>query len=174
MTKELQKNMRTEGNFLLILMACCTLSCNNPKCNKNSVVEIVDRTYLPQKDRQIGATLNGKRNGLWVTIDSSGKVETEETYLNGKAFGVTKTFQNGILIAKQIDNLYKSDTISSYEQYSESGVILIKGQFINQLKQGVWFYYFSNGKDLKLKVLYTKKGQKILYKTPYGHTEGTY
>jgi antitoxin component YwqK of YwqJK toxin-antitoxin module len=164
--RKLQVNMRVIIKCLIFSLGCLFFSCNKSQCSKNSSVEIFNKTYPPLNYRITGAMIDGEKSGLWTTFDSSGKVETEETYLNGKSFGVAKVYSNGILVIKTFDKIISNDTVSYFEKYNAYGKVITKGQYINGQKRGVWIYYFHNGKDLKNKINYLEKGSQVLFQSP--------
>lgn len=141
-------------------------SCTRSKPAKTPVVEIFDKVYPPLNYRLIGSLINGKKEGLWVTLDSTGKTEMEETYLNGKEFGALKIYSNGFLVANSSDKIIHGDTVSAYEKYNAQGVVVIKGQYMNSKKRGIWLYYFNNGKSVKAKIKFTENGSSVLFKSP--------
>ena len=165
------KNMKNKNTrYLILILIYSIISCNSAS-ERIPKVEIFDKLFLPGHDRLIGSTFNGMRVGLWTTIDSAGKIETEETYVNGRIFGVTKVYSDGVLFSEIHDSLKDSDTISTYEEYGLKDIVVTRGQYTNRLKSGIWLFFFRDGKELKLKVFYNRSKPRILYKSPRFHED---
>jgi antitoxin component YwqK of YwqJK toxin-antitoxin module len=155
------KNLRVVIKGVILGAVFIILSCNKSH-NENTSVIIFSKIYPPANYKITGAIVNGKKTGLWITYDSIGRIEAEETFIDGKSFGETKVYSNGDLMGKTIDRIVKSDTVSYFEKYNAYGKVITKGQYINGQKRGVWIYYFNNGKDLKSKINYLQKGSQVL------------
>jgi antitoxin component YwqK of YwqJK toxin-antitoxin module len=152
------------NNKLIIVICCIICSCNN--IATRTTITFFDKTYPPLNYRIKGAIINGKRQGLWITTDTTGQIETEESYVDGKKFGLIKEYSTGVLVSQSLDTIANGDTISHLVQFNAHKKIIVNGQYINGQKRGIWTYYFTNGKDLKSKVLYSTHGVKILFKSP--------
>ena len=163
----LQKNFRVVIKCLICSLLCSFFSCTKSKRTKSINVEIFSKTYPPFNYKIIGALIDGKKSGLWITYDSTGKVETEKTYVDGKSFGVVKLYTNGDLFAKSSEKIILNDTLADFEMYNPDGVVIVKGQYLNGQKKGIWLYYFNNGKNLKAKIDYTGTGIDTLYKSSH-------
>ncbi len=164
MTKAQQKNINNMFIYLNLL-TFGFVSCKNVSPKTVSVV-IFEKRYPPLNYKISGAIINGKKEGLWITHDSLGKVEMEETFTNGKSFGEIKVYSDGFLVERTSDKLIKSDTVTLFEKYNGNGLIVTRGQYVNGKKKGIWSYYFDNGKALKRKIEFFEKGSKILFQAP--------
>ena len=85
--------------------------------------------------------IDNKKSGLWTTYDSSGRIESEETFINGKSFGEAKVYDNGKLVVQTKDTIVDNETISKYEKYNVLGRIIVNGQYVNGAKKGIWTSY---------------------------------
>jgi len=79
--------------------------------------------------------IDNKKSGLWTTYDSSGRIESEGTFINGKSFGEAKVYDNGKLVVQTKDTIVDNETISKYEKYNVLGRIIVNGQYVNGAKK---------------------------------------
>lgn len=151
------------NGLVLLLAAIFGMSCTNTAHHTRSV-RIFTKVYPPAKYKFTGALIDNKKEGLWIKYDSLGKIESETTYVDGKEWGETKVYEDGVLAGRAKDTIIEKDTITYASQYNSSGKTLVSGQYVNGVKNGIWKYYQNDGKKLKKVENYTKTGVKILYK----------
>ncbi|WP_295793761.1 hypothetical protein [Mucilaginibacter sp.] len=108
--------------------------------------------------------IDNKKEGLWIKYDSLGKIESETTYVDGKAWGETKVYEDGVLAGHTKDTIIEKDTITYSSQYNSLGKTLVSGRYVNGVKNGIWKYYQVDGKKLKKVENYTKTGMNVVYK----------
>jgi antitoxin component YwqK of YwqJK toxin-antitoxin module len=91
-------------------------------------------------------------------------LKPEQTYVDGKEFGIIKIYSRGALVLKTSDTLVNNDTLTSYEKYNAYGVVIERGQYVNHLRKGIWVKYRANGKTLRSKIDYQGKNTKVIIK----------
>jgi antitoxin component YwqK of YwqJK toxin-antitoxin module len=95
-----------------------------------------------------GLYANDKRIGEWVFYYPNGQVEQKGKYdKKGRAQGEWKWFyENGALMREElyIDN--KRDGVMT--EYTEDGKILTKGEFIDDMQEGLWVYETPEYKEI--------------------------
>jgi antitoxin component YwqK of YwqJK toxin-antitoxin module len=143
------------SRYVTAFMICITFACNN-KPSSTVKIELFNKTYPPLNYNIKGALINGKKEGLWITSDSSGVIETEQTYLHGKSVGAMNVYSEGYLVETIRDKINGSDTVSSYRKINVQGKVLIEGTYINGRKRGTWLFYSENGKHILKKLTYVK------------------
>lgn len=151
------------ARVFLFTLSIFQLSCNKP-CQGTHSVRAFSKVYPPSNYKITGAMIDNKKSGLWTTYDSSGRVESEETFINGKSFGEVKVYDNGKLVVRTKDTIVDNDTISKYEKYNLPGRIIVSGQYVNGAKKGIWTSYQEDGRSLKDKIDYEKTGVKVIFK----------
>lgn len=94
-----------------------------------------------------GCYINRVKNGIWRLYNEKGKILTEEAYKGGRKDGVSKLFapDSSIIESTTWKNGEKN---GSWMQTDKRGTV--KANFKNNLMDGVYEFYFPNGK-LKLK-----------------------
>lgn len=81
--------------------------------------------FFPNKQERLGGALkNGKEEGKWYVFYQDGTVQTEVSYMDGIQHGV-------------------------YNLYREDGKPLIKGHYDHGNCDGTWYWYDTNGKQIK-------------------------
>jgi len=133
--------------------------------------------------RAKGLYSNDKRIGEWVFFYPNTKVEQKGKFdKRGRLQGDWKWFyENGALLREEVylDNLRNGTMI----EYTEDGKIITKGEYIDDLKEGIWFYeapeykeigkYVNDKPDSLWKQFYMPK-EKIKFEGKYvnGDEEG--
>jgi antitoxin component YwqK of YwqJK toxin-antitoxin module len=86
----------------------------------------------------------GKPHGIWKTFYPSGSLLEEYSFVNGIKTGpVKKYFTNGTI---KYSGFYKNDTFDSTAVFFHlSGKPMVKGQYVNGLKEGEWIYMNESG-----------------------------
>ena len=86
---------------------------------------------------------NGKLDGIQKTFFDDGKIAEEITYKNGKREGIYKVYlQNGTVIEEAFfkNNQYHGPAIFR----DANGKIVSKGNFVEDVRKGIWEFY-ENG-----------------------------
>lgn len=114
---------------------------------------------LPDASTRItGATISGKKQGLWINYDDSGRVSSYDTYVNdsltGETFGY---FEDGTISSKGV--LKNGQREGEWILYYGKDRIAEKGSYHIGNKIGIWEYYIPEGK-LDKKVEHFKNGTK--------------
>lgn len=89
----------------------------------------------------------GKLNGIRKVYFLNKKINEETAYVNGVKNGIYKKYsETGIVLE---DAVYKNDEYNGPVTYkNEKGEIVVKGNFVNGKKMGMWQFY-ENGKQVK-------------------------
>lgn len=89
----------------------------------------------------VGKYLNDQRIGPWKYYYKNGKLEQEGTFLkNEKSDGEWKWFyDNGNVLREEnyIDGLRNGVSV----EYTDSGTIVAKGEYVDDLEEGPWYYH---------------------------------
>jgi antitoxin component YwqK of YwqJK toxin-antitoxin module len=96
-----------------------------------------DTTYVPGMNylRTVGYFTNGKRTGTWYTYETQGKLVITEVFENDKLNGL-------------------------YQSYNtETGKVLVEGNYINDLREGNWNMLSYNGDTTQTDIY--KKGKIV-------------
>ncbi len=95
-----------------------------------------------------GLYANDKRIGEWIFYYPNGQIEQRGKYdKKGRAQGEWKWFyENGALMREEIyiDNLRDG----MMTEYTEDGKIITKGEFIEDMQEGIWVYETPEYKEL--------------------------
>lgn len=87
-----------------------------------------------------GLYTNDKRTGDWLFYYPNGKIEQKGKYdKKGRAQGEWKWFyENGSILREEvyINNLREG----LMSEYTEDGKIITKGEFIEDMQEGIWYY----------------------------------
>ena len=138
------------------MLLCMILSCKQQE-EKNEGKLVFEK--LPDvSTRVIGATINGKKQGLWISYNDSGRVSSCDTYINDSLSGESiGYFEDGTVSSKGV--LKNGQREGEWIQYYGKDKIAEKGSYHNGDKIGIWEYYIEEGK-LDKKVEYLKDGTK--------------
>lgn len=117
-----------------IALSMFLFTCKKPTSKTRSII-FFSKVYPPIKYKIDGALIDNRKVGLWVTTDSLGQVESEETFLDGKSIGEAKVYESGKLIEATKDTIIKDDTVTTYRKYNLRGEIVITGTYINGVKK---------------------------------------
>jgi len=137
-------------------------------------------TYFPSgKKMTEGIYIDEKRDSIWQFFSEfDGVLLSEETYSNGRKYGVSKTYYAGKGPAEEItykDGLKEGSWLQYYsdgkikmrvknkndkkdgmmEAFSETGILLFKGKYVDGNPDGTWFSYDAKGTLIK-KEIYEK------------------
>jgi antitoxin component YwqK of YwqJK toxin-antitoxin module len=82
-------------------------------------------------------------NGTWRYFDFYGSMISEKNYLEGKLNGWNKTYVNDIMVE---ECEYQLDKKHGYYHFYENGILILKGNYFNNVKVGVWKTFNSKGK----------------------------
>lgn len=81
--------------------------------------------------------------GTWRYYDYFGSMTFEKNYLNGKLNGWCKSFVNGTLHEECEFHLDKKQ---GYYHLYDNGILILKGNYFNNVKVGIWKTFNSKGK----------------------------
>jgi antitoxin component YwqK of YwqJK toxin-antitoxin module len=81
--------------------------------------------------------------GTWRYYDYYGNMTHEKNFLDGKLHGWCKSFVDNVLIEECEYQLGKKQ---GYCHFYENGILILKGNYFNDIKVGVWKTFNSNGK----------------------------
>jgi antitoxin component YwqK of YwqJK toxin-antitoxin module len=95
-----------------------------------------------------GEYLNGKKTGQWKYYFRNGKTEQAGAYnANGKPDGKWKWYYESGNVRKE-DNFSSGKLNGPYVELSDSGQIIIKGDFEDGLEDGEWIYQAGDEKEV--------------------------
>lgn len=155
--------MSNKKRLLVLLVLICFSSCKNEKKSTHDV-RIFNKFYPPSNYKLMGALIDNKREGLWITYDSLGRIESEDTYIHGRHWGESRVFEDGYLAGSAKDTVIKGDTITAFFRYNSKGKTIVNGRLINGRKRGIWQYFRDDGKKVKRVENYTDSGMKLIFK----------
>jgi hypothetical protein len=145
-----------------VMTICMLLSCRNMREHHHGEVKLVTQKIANGTTKVIGAIIYGKKQGMWVKYDDSGRISSSYTYVNDSLIGEEITYWEDGKIA--LRHYLKNDEIQGewigYHDY-EKNKIAEKGSYKNGNKVGVWEYYIEDGR-LDKKIEYTNKKEKII------------
>lgn len=138
------------------MLACMVLSCKQREEKKDG--KLVFERPSDVNTRVIGATINGKREGLWISFSDSGKVSSCEIYIKDSLTGETiGYFEDGTVSSR--GTLKNGQREGEWIQYYSKDRIAEKGRYSSGSKIGVWEYYIEEGR-LDKKIEYLNDGTK--------------
>jgi uncharacterized protein len=106
-----------------------------------------------------GEYLNGKKTGLWKYYFRNGKTEQTGAYnTNGKPEGNWKWYYESGNLRKE-DNFMKSKLNGQYIELSDSGKIIIKGEYVDGEEEGEWIYHVGDEKETGSYVAGKREGE---------------
>ena len=119
--------------------------------------------YYPGGNKKAeGYYQNDKKTGQWIFYFPNGRVEQTGTYSNGKLSGSWKWyFKNGQL-RKEEFYIYGLPDGESIE-YSDSGTVIAKGNYIQGEKEGVWNYDIGDQTETGKYIMGFKDGKWYRY-----------
>lgn len=140
----------------LILIIGVSVSCNQKEPKTEG--KLVFKEMPDGNKRVIGAMINDKKQGLWVSYDDSGRVTSHDTFINDSLTGESiGYFEVGTI--SSIGNLKNGQREGEWIIYYEKDKIAQKGSYKNGYQLGIWEYFIEEGK-LDKKVEYFKDGTK--------------
>jgi antitoxin component YwqK of YwqJK toxin-antitoxin module len=163
------KSRKRQLHAKIKLIFCCLVIIAVTSCfhelKKNDKIVIFTKSYPPPlKYKETGALLNGKKDGLWTTYDSTGHILSQTTFIDGLNIGENRFYEGGILRGETKDSVIGNDTLMTLKKYNENGAVVEEGKYLNRVKTGIWTFYTDNGLTVKKKVLYQKGVPKIIFK----------
>ena len=142
----------------MVICYCILSSCNS----KQSEAKLITKKLPNGITKAIGATVNGKKEGMWINYDDSGRLLSCYTYIDDSLLGEEISYwDDGTISSKRF---LQGDKIQGewIEYYNyDKNKIAKKGSYKNSNKVGVWEYYLEDGR-LNKKIEYTEKGEKII------------
>ena len=115
---------------------------------------------------QHGETVNGKKEGLWITYYANGNKRSEGTYRNGRKHGKWTLYHaNGNLQSEATfhDGKYTGHYVSYHpngKKFREGHYAEIQGNSYDGRKEGVWYQYAEDGETVHYRVVY-KHGRVV-------------
>lgn len=99
-----------------------------------------------------GIYRNLKKDSTWVNFTPGGKLSTTEEYKNDKLHGLTKVYfvteeiksTGPVVVTKK--NYENGLLQGEYIEYFMTGVIKVKGKYVNNKQDGAWEEFHLNGK----------------------------
>jgi antitoxin component YwqK of YwqJK toxin-antitoxin module len=120
--------------------------------------KLVFEKLTDSSTRISGATINGKKQGLWINYNDSGRVSSYDTYVNDSLSGESiGFFSDGTISSKGV--LKNGQREGEWILYYDKDKIAEKGSYHNGNKVGVWEYYIEEGK-LDKQIEYDKGGKQ--------------
>lgn len=124
--------------------------------------------YADGQLRAEGLYVAGNRIGKWRFYHPDGSLEQEGNYNNqGNAEGLWKWyFANGNVLREEAYRNGKSDGM--YTEYDETGKVIVQGEYIDGLEEGLWKYEYG---DIKEEGQYRSGMRNGEWKTYYDNGE---
>lgn len=129
---------------------------------KNTSVKLETIKLNNGVTKVIGATINGKKQGMWILYDDSGRITSNRTYVNDSLLGEEIDYwENGKISSRRY--LKGEEIEGEWVQYYDfdKNKLAQKGSYRAGNKIGIWEYYIEDGR-LNKKVNYTDTGEVIL------------
>lgn len=140
------------GGLVTFLFSTCQ------EQERNADAKIVTKKMTDGSIKAIGATINGKKEGLWINYDDSGWLSSHDTYINDSLTGETiGYFESGAILSK--GSLKNGQREGEWIIYYDVNKPKSKGNYKNGYRVGIWEYYTEDGR-LDKKVEYLKDGTK--------------
>lgn len=115
--------------------------------------------YNTKKKKEEHNYLNGNKHGLCTWYYDDGDKMSEYTYVNGNIEGEVKNFYKGDILKSTV-TFENNEMNGTYKEfYKEEGTLKVEGRYKVGKKEGVWTYFFSNGKRERTEKY--QKGNKI-------------
>ena len=143
---------------LSVISICILLSCNN----NQGKAKLITKKLPNGITKVIGATINGKKEGMWINYDDSGRISSCYTYINDSLLGQEISYwEDGTISSKRFlkGNEIQGEWIEYYD--FDKTRIAKKGVYKNGKKIGVCEYYLEDGR-LNKKIEYSEKGEKVV------------
>ena len=137
------------GGMIYILLI---LSCRQRESRNDS--RLVFEKSNDVSSRVIGAVINGKKQGLWINYDDSGRIESFNTYVDDSLTGESISyFEDGEV--SSIGEVKNGQPEGKWSFFYGKGKLAETGVYRNGRKTGVWEFYIEEG-GLDKKVEYSK------------------
>jgi len=122
---------------------------------------IYDSTWLffhPNgKIKSTGDYKNGYKSGKWIFLYDNGKLAQQGNYREDKAHGYwIWYYKNGQVRTEE--NYYRGKLQGDKIEYDSLGKIITKGHYIDDYKDGEWFYYVGDHKETGKYIMGMKEG----------------
>lgn len=106
-----------------------------------------------------GEYLNGKKTGSWKYYYRNGKLEQAGSYnANGRPDGKWKWYYESGNLRKE-DNYSKGKLNGDHLELSDSGKVIIKGQYVDGEEDGEWVYEVGDEKEIGSYVAGKREGE---------------
>ena len=90
-----------------------------------------------------------QKTGNWIGYHKETNTKRYNgSFIDGNPIGLFKYFTKEGRVSAKVN--FINDSLSSSEMYFDNGLVMAKGKFINQMKQGKWFTYSRTGKLLNV------------------------
>ncbi len=127
------------------------LSCEKSEKKRDIVVHYqkVNGNYL-----RMGIEVNHLKQGVWLEYDSViGFIRSSTTYADGLEEGEFIFYNpigNGKIVRKGRCHIGKYNGF--FECFNDNGALSLKGHYLNNKKDGKWYYYDENGKLIEVEL----------------------
>jgi antitoxin component YwqK of YwqJK toxin-antitoxin module len=153
MTSRIINNIRY---FSVITFSLAFFSCGQQKEKERAL--LVTKIMPNGNIKVIGATINNKKEGLWITYDDSGRLSSQNTYIHDNLTGESISYwENGEVSSK--GNIVNDQMEGDWTFFYGNNKIAQKGSYLNGNKIGIWEYYTERG-NLDRKIEFFKGGEK--------------
>lgn len=152
-------------NIIFLTIILFVSGCNIHDNNINNEMKLVEIKYPNGNIEKIGATLNGKRIGLWIYYDSLKNIDMEVVYYDDSLNGPIRFYNENGTIGRE--GQIKNDTIfyGLWRNYYCNGQLEAQGKYIDGQMDSIWDSYFEDG-SIERKIEYRKnKVIKVLYES---------
>jgi TonB family protein len=92
-----------------------------------------------------GNFLNGAKNGQFTENNRQGQLLRHTWYTRGREDSAHSFHPNGKIAIRKTSILGITLT-ETYQEFDEAGQLMLEGNYMNKIKQGVWTSYYPNGK----------------------------
>ena len=142
-----------------LIISYAILSCTQQEAKNDT--KLVFKKLPDTTEIIIGATINGKKQGLWITYNDSGRISSCDTYINDSLTGESiGYFEDGTVLSRGV--LKDGQREGEWSLYYGKNRTAEKGRYFRGKKIGIWEYYTEDGK-LDRKVEYDEVvNRKIL------------
>ncbi len=139
-------------NLIILLITGCS--------HKEAKIELRDISDSDFNIREKGVTINGQKEGYWVTFNHAGILEIECAYHKDKLNGpIIYYYSNGTKMKEGF--MMNNSSNGLWKSYYLDGQIKDSGNISNGFKDGIWSFYMKDGR-LNKKVLYRKDKSQVL------------
>lgn len=148
-----------KGFVITIVFAFMVVSCNNKEKQNQAESKLVMQKMPDGTINVIGAMINGKKEGLWIKYDDSGRLSSQETYIHDSLTGESINYHDDGKTISSKGRVVNNQMEGEWIFYYNANTIAQKGNYENGNQIGIWEYYTLEGK-LDKKVEYLKDGTK--------------